>query len=342
MQLLSYMYMQVQSCVANDFMYICRGSGDDEEHEILEYFPPWKLQDFGLGRGVNGTDPQPWVNKLALQVRNIVREDMRAKSTSSEKPQNMFTCNLIGTNEGAVVHNFVQEVTNIKELKANLDTSVTVPNSPVSVGVGAELSRSLTTTQKAIGRRVINQTVSFTMECDAAAEEQLARHIIEAADIEKVASCSSMKTLKGLEISALEDLFKRFVYRYRVTHYVSSISLGASTFTVQSESEYNKLASVSGNVGVQQVAQAKVSASYIEKMMNKSKNVQKVGRLREDWTVEKEAVVDVKMEPISSLFQSDAFRGCMQGVLTTFFREKDYGKGKYCTCVYRVASVVLA
>ena len=311
-------------------LHLCRGvAGGDEEHEILEYFPPWKLQDFGLGRGINGTDPQPWVNKLTLQVRDIVREDLRAKSTSSEKPQKMFKSNLIGTNEGGVVHHFVQEVTNIKEQKAKLDTSITVPNSPVSVGIGAEMSRSLTTTQKAIGRRVINRTVSFTMEYNDAAEEQLARHIIECTGIGgKVVSGSFMETLEGLEKSVREEHFKRFVDRYRITHYVSSISLGASTFTVQSESEYNKLASVGGNIGVQQIAQAKVSTSYVEKMMKKSKNVQKVGKLRENGTVEKEAVVDVKMEPISSLFQSDEFRRCMQSVLRAFFREKDYGKGK--------------
>lgn len=306
----------------------------------MEYFPPWKLQDFGLGRGVNGTDPQPWVNKSTLQIRDIIREDLRIKSSSTDPPQRIFKTNLIGTNEGGVAQHFVQEVTNIKDQKAKLDSSITVPNSPVSVGVGAEFSRSLSTTQKSIGRRTINRTVSFTMNYNDAGQEQLSRLIVDSADwIEKDFTSSCVDMLKGLEISAVEKLFKGFVHRYRVTHYVSSISLGASKFTVQSESAYNKGASVSGEIGVQQVAQAKVSASYVENMIKKSKNVQRIGKLSEDGRVEKEAVVDVKMEPISSLFQSEVFRMAMQSILKEFFHEKDFGKGE--TSKYNYTAFVL-
>ncbi len=37
-----------------------------EDREIL--VSPWKLQELGVGRGVNGTDPRPWVNKSSLQI----------------------------------------------------------------------------------------------------------------------------------------------------------------------------------------------------------------------------------------------------------------------------------
>ncbi len=123
-----------------------------KDTEILEDFPPWKLQELGLGRGVDGTDPRPWVNKSSLQVRDIIIFH------SSDSSQNL---QLISTNEGGMVHHFVQEVTSIKELKANLDTSISVPNSPVTVGVGIDHVRSLTKTRKAIGQRVLNRTVAF-------------------------------------------------------------------------------------------------------------------------------------------------------------------------------------
>ncbi len=300
-----------------------------ENHEILEYFPPWKLQDFGLGRGVNGTDPQPWVNKSTLQIRDIIRDDLLTNPKSTGRHQKTYNTNLIGTNEGGVVHHFVQEVTNIKDQKAKLDSSITVPNSPVSVGVGADLSRTLSTTQKAIGKKIINRTVSFTVNYTDVAEEKLSRLIVDSADwINKEFTTSCVQMIKGLEKSEVEKLFKEFVKRYRVTHYVSSISLGASRFTVLSESAYNKGASVSGEIGVEQVAQAKVSASYVEKNLKKSKNVQRVGVLSEDdMKVVKEAVVDVRMEPISSLFQIEVFRLTMQDVLKEFFCSKDFGKG---------------
>ncbi len=77
---------------------------------------------------------------------------------------------------------------------------------------------------------------------------------------------------------------------------------------------------------MQQVAQIKASASYVSKLVKKSKNVHAIGKFGQNkTTVEKEAVVDVKMEPISSLFQSDELRCCMQKELDDFFH-KD-GKG---------------
>ncbi len=296
----------------------------EEDREILEDFPPWKLQELGLGRGVNGTDPRPWVNKSSLQIRDII---MQPISNSTDSSQQLLKSSLIGTNEGGIVHHFVQEVTSIKELKAMLDTSISVPNSPVTVGVGADLIRSMTKTQKAIGQRVLNRTVTFKAEYQDNAENLLAKYILQNVGVEKEDSETYLKKLRESSKLKAESYFKAFVDRYRITHYVSSITLGASYFTVQSESEYHKEAGIDGEIGFQQVAQIKVSAFYVSKLLKKSKNVHAIGKLGQNGTVEKEAVVDVKIEPISSLFQSDEFRDCMQSVLDEFFHKKDYGKG---------------
>ena len=296
-----------------------------KDTEILKDFPPWKLQELGLGRGVDGTDPRPWVNKSSLQVRDIIIQPIFRSSDSSQHLQ------LISTNEGGMVHHFVQEVTSIKELKAMLDTSISVPNSPVTVGVGIDHVRSLTKTRKAIGQRVLNRTVAFKAGYQNIAENLLFKYMLQNKDVEEKDSETYLKLpeqdAKG-ESSKLkaESYFKAFVTRYRITHYVSSITLGASSFTVQSESEYHKEAGIDGDIGLQQVAQIKASASYVSKLVKKSKNVHAIGKFGQNkTTVEKEAVVDVKMEPISSLFQSDELRFCMQNVLDEIFH-KD-GKG---------------
>ncbi len=77
-----------------------------EDREILEDFPPWKLRELGLGRGVNGMDPRPWVNKSSLQIRDII---MQPISNSTDSSQQLLKSSLIGTNESGMVHHFVHE-----------------------------------------------------------------------------------------------------------------------------------------------------------------------------------------------------------------------------------------
>ncbi len=119
--------------------------------QILKNYKSWELHELGLGRGVNGTEPRPWVNKVSFQVR---------EAKMSEDDLSEGDSNLLGTNKGGMLRDYVEEVTNVKDQSAKMDLSITVPKTPVSVGVGADLSRTWTNTQKAIGRRVLNTTIA--------------------------------------------------------------------------------------------------------------------------------------------------------------------------------------
>lgn len=135
-----------------------------------------RMVDLGLGRGVDATHPTPWLNKSSFQVRNCTLE------------------NIIGTEEGGALQSYEREVSSVSTQQSSLKASVTVPQSPVSIGMDAEQSRSYSTTRKVVGKKVLNRTISFRADFEDLPQAQ---HGGDA----KLASVASVEILTG-------DLYK--------------------------------------------------------------------------------------------------------------------------------------
>ena len=109
-----------------------------------------RMIDLGLGRGLDSTDPKPWYNKSAFQVRRVTAESV------------------IGTEEGGSLQSYEYEVTSTSCHQMNLKAAVVVPQAPVQVGIDAEASRNVATTRQAVGKKVINRSISFRSDFDDA------------------------------------------------------------------------------------------------------------------------------------------------------------------------------
>lgn len=109
------------------------------------------FKDLGLGRGVDATNPTPWLNKSAFQVREV-----------------MFD-NIIGTEEGNLYQGFVNEVESTQNLQTSLKASIPL-NQQVNLGIDSELSRSYSSTQKSVGRKIITRTIAFRADSDDISE----------------------------------------------------------------------------------------------------------------------------------------------------------------------------
>jgi hypothetical protein len=105
------------------------------------------FQDLGLGRGVDATNPTPWLNKRPLQIREVYYDD------------------IIGTEEGNLYQGFVNEVESTQHFQTNLSASVPV-NQLVNLGIDSELSRSYSVSQKSVGRKITTRTISFRAPFD--------------------------------------------------------------------------------------------------------------------------------------------------------------------------------
>jgi len=102
-----------------------------------------RFVDLGLGRGVDITKQTPWLCKSSFQVRPVLLE------------------NIIGTEEGGSLQNYEREIVSIIDHRGETKASITVPQSPVTIGVDAEQSRSHCSKRRSVGKKVINRTISF-------------------------------------------------------------------------------------------------------------------------------------------------------------------------------------
>ncbi len=106
------------------------------------------MKELGLGRGVDGTSPTPWLNKTAFQVRKVTDKT------------------IVGTDEGGTAQSYVRDVSSVRSQQSTLKASIDIPKSPVTVGVDAEFSRTFTTSRKSVGNRVHNRTIAFVSDFD--------------------------------------------------------------------------------------------------------------------------------------------------------------------------------
>ena len=118
-----------------------------------------RIVDLGLGRGLDATSQTPWLNKTSFQVRRVCFDE------------------LVGTDEGGALQSYVNEINSVSMQQVKMKSSVTVPQSPVTIGVDAEMSRSSTSSRRSVGKKVINRTISYREDMDdlPAPSEEMAK-----------------------------------------------------------------------------------------------------------------------------------------------------------------------
>ena len=103
------------------------------------------LTDLGLGFGIDATSRNPWRQKSVCQVCRI-REGQD---------------DVVIIDEGGNWQSFYQKVESQSELQGKLNSSVTVPNFPVSIAAGFETSRKKVRSREVFGRRLVDCKASL-------------------------------------------------------------------------------------------------------------------------------------------------------------------------------------
>ena len=232
------------------------------------------FQDLGLGKGVNIADPKPWANRSSFQVRNVT-EDI-----------------IDGSDEGGAYEGYETEVESAFNAYFQMESSLAIPNSPVSIGVDTEQSRTVSTSRRTVGKRVLTRTIAYKAEKAVSFMNPFERHMITwiltwTLQRVKDAKCKQLKeeigkikttdaktvqdekmtedeTTDGKTVQdkkmtedespittqivaaidkaltdGVQESLQAFMNTFRITHYVSAIHLGASSYYVYTEEEYN-------------------------------------------------------------------------------------------------------
>lgn len=315
-----------------------------------------RMIDLGLGRGVDATHASPWSMKSSFQVRLVT------------------IGNIIGTEEGGALQAYEREISSVTTQQSSLKSSISVPQAPVAISLEGEFNRSASSTRKAVGKQVVNRTISFradfddipqtsvvseedkslkelddhdigsvaeylysnrrgsaspTSQAQFTFEQRLAEWILERilqrwekdnlqtgevnvqvkkpdiAGIDPITDIAAyLKTASQDEKKSVYHDCRNFIRHFRITHYVSAISLGAAQYRVLSENEYFKKISAGGTLGLDAVAKLVSSESYSKKSTFKASDTRQIGKIIND-KVERgsydEAVVGIKIQPIHSL-----------------------------------------
>ena len=135
--------------------------------------------------------------------------------------------------------------------------------------------------------------------------------------------------------SKIAEICNKFISQYKVTHYVSSIQLGASGYEVITESRRGRRFGAGSHIGVQKIAAGSVSGSHSRSHHKKTTDVRKNGviELKDGIATVKrgshnEAVGGIQVRPISDLITSRKLKEIMQKALVRYTESKGDASGK--------------
>lgn len=298
-----------------------------------------RFLDLGLGRGVDSTNPTPWANKSAFQVFPV-GEGV-----------------IIGTDEGGLLQTHESKITSSEDAQAELKASVSIPNTPVSLGVEAELSRSSSTSKKVKSRKAVTRTISFRMDSlatttketvqDPEQKENAPFHSFEQnisawiwkqichhdtgrkqSEMDEKNPISLIRDYPQSPTKGdlIEAACKDFVRSFGITHYVSSIMLGASEHTAMATKKSESITKEGTSVSLPKIGSAEQSltlTSLFSKSTSTTRYFGKIVKGKVERGSGNEAVIDVKILPIYSLIHQNQliYLGLYQAIV-------DYTKDK--------------
>ena len=329
-KLLRMLLKKADSEEATDFEEISEATDCIREKDIQ------RIIDLGLGRGVDATDRTPWNNKTSFQVRPVTID------------------NIIGTEEGGGEQSYEREITNSTETQGEVRASITDPKATVSIGVEGTYTHTSSSRYKVIGTKVLNRTISFKAHCNDSDiklppgsdtfETWLCKWILKNREgvtyddlppEKDFPDRVNQKILHILTESEIAEICSKFISQYKVTHYVSSIQLGASGYEVITESRKGHKLGMGTHIGVQKIAAGSASGSHSKNQHKKTTDVRKIGviELKDGIATVKrgthnEAVVGIQVRPISDLMTSRKLKEILQKALVGYTESKGDASGK--------------
>ena len=295
-----------------------------------------RIAYLGLGRGINGAEKTPWLNKLNFQVRCVKFVD------------------IVGTEEGGMLKSYVNQVSSASSIQSSLKTAVSAA-SPVSIGVDAELSRSSSANRRAVGKKIVNRTIAFKDDLDDLYgdeetsshefEKKLCKRILQkleyrrgevpdpSDDPKEKKSNPIYEFVKYLQSRTDHEQLKKelkeecneFVNHFQLTHYVNAILIGAAEYEVLTEEAYNEKIGGGFSISVPGAAKGKGSLRSRLSSKKKSHKKQKVGLIKNgavDRGTIDEAVVGVKLCSITRLVRIPELKEALQSAVEDYLEEQ--------------------
>ena len=291
---------------------VVRSSSVAATNGELEYnddVVPAEIARLGLGKAIDATTPHPWESKSAYQAKEVKDESITF------------------INEGSREINYSEIVRSYFELQGSIETSVKVPNKPIEVAVAADASRSLSQTRIARGKTIHTRTILFGVggQQDTKFDDDLTKwsrgNYIGDTD-------PLIVSLPEKDKPKLVQLCYEFLLNLGgITHYVSSVTLGAMTYFLETYSAKSETAAIRSTTKIPRVGGYTQKTSAIRKVARLRSDGEKIGLMTQDDDRAKvapngEAVIRYAFTPLTSLVSNPVLRDGLQEAVRNYMSEQ--------------------
>ena len=280
------------------------------------------LQELGLGVAIDITAKHPWARKSAFQAKEVKNKR-----------------ELIVINESNKFHKSKEQVETYTAIQADLESGFRPdPTKPISVTIAADYHRSSSRSKTIDSKTVLTRTVAFgaidptsRVQKEEEFETNLKKWLKERGcfDGEKYD-----KTTNHHCIRYLNELGG-------VTHYVSSITLGATKYQVSLNSTLFSSVSSSSGIKAETFVSASAKTKVSTKVFQSQQKQQHIGRVPDEknegrlinFRTKAEAVVKCSYTSLANLVSNPTLRKMLDIGINEYIDKKKNGTRKFTVAI---------
>ncbi len=327
----------------------------DKEYAVIREDEIFHFQDLGLGRGVDATNPSPWKNKKSFQVRQVRFEDIMGTeeggSIQSYKSDVSSSTELQAVLKASVAVPHTPVTLGLEgEMSRSSSTSRKVVGKKiVNRSVSFKMHNKVVpdTTSDNEGNINAGKDKSIEPTFEEILSEWILKHIEDRDMLKQESIAEGYEPVKPSSVAVLnnyvstaskEDRTKivndceEFVRFFEITHYVNSITLGASEHIVMSETDYSALVNEKTYVNAAPFAGAEQQMSLRSKYLDQKNLSKYIGKITDDKVIRgsyDECVIQINIQPVQFLVENNRFLHlALHKVLTEYIQESIEDSGE--------------
>ena len=290
------------------------------------------LQELGLGVAIDITAKHPWVTKSAFQAKPVARKE------------------LVVINESNRSHRSREQVETYTSIQQGLESSFRPdPTTPINVTVAADFHRSSSRSKTINSQTILTRTVAFRAKDplgksgeDSVSKESfeanLHKWLVEKKCYPVVCGTHTVRS-EGLMCGLYSETTNHYCIDYLkelggVTHYVSSITLGATKYQVALNSTLFTSLSSSSEVTAHTFASASTKSKASKKVFQSNSKEQYIGKIPEGngdilhFRTKGEAVVKCSYNSLANLVTHPQLRKFLERGINEYIDLKKNGTRK--------------
>ena len=292
------------------------------------------LEELGLGVAVDITAKHPWAIKSAFQAKSVLDAN-----------------DLIVINESNQFLRTSHHVETYSEMQTGLESKFRPdPSKRISVNIAADFHRSNTKSKTIIGTTVLTRTVAFRAKDPTSRrqddKEDFERHLHAWLQQQNLVSCKTCgKNPNPGSCQCADYTYDPKTNHYcieylrelgGVTHYVSSITLGAKKYQIELNSTLFTSLSTATGISADAIASVSVKSKSTRKVFQSSSKEQLIGKIPEHdqarellkFRTKGEAVVQCSYHSLANLVSNPDLREELDSGIQEYIDSQKNGTGK--------------